>query len=178
MAHSLKPDGSLSRRLKVNLVELDGGSPAKNASKANGTRQLKLLHCPLAWLMVISVSCWPTIYSVINIAEWLSTRACRYWKLDRTPTSTDQCKEEEEEGARPNDLVKLDPISDPSLPYHTLPHHTLPHLTLPHHTIPNYILPHRTLPYHTIPYHTISYHALPYYTIPYLRHGAKTNLAE
>ena len=48
MAHSLKPDGSLSRRLKVNLVELDGGSPAKNASKANGTRQLKLLHCPLA----------------------------------------------------------------------------------------------------------------------------------
>ena len=36
--------------------------------------------------------------------------------------STDQCRED---GAGPNDLVKLDPISDPSLPYHAILYHTI-----------------------------------------------------
>ena len=100
----LMADGSLRRRLKVNPLELQtahtqtytrtqaqtstntrhltGDSKcqvAKNVPpiKWSWTGETVLgARCPLPWLMVISVSCCSTIYSVINIARRLSTGRC------------------------------------------------------------------------------------------------------
>ena len=96
----LMADGSLKKRLKVNLLELQTAHTqtythtSTNTKHKTGDSKCQLAknvppikwswtgetvlgaRCPLPWLMVISVSCWSTIYSVINIAEWLSTGRC------------------------------------------------------------------------------------------------------